>query len=440
MSRDTWETEWDLVDGSATLRGGQATVAKVRRRADQTFGALKVLHSEHLKNTERRFRMQQEANALIALNGQGVPRLLASNVSNWAKKGEALFIVMEWIEGPTLAEICSRGPVQLDQAMRVVDKMLDTIALCHGLDIHHRDLKPDNVILRSASFDAPVLVDFGMTWTRPLDQTGTDLATPMGQEIGNRFLRLPEYAPGQNVHDPRSDVSMAVGLLFFMLTAKAPRQLHDAEGRLPHETSASLFAEDIRQDVRWPRLQRIFNIGFQPSFDLRFQTVGALKERLSNLVPPSGDDVQADLQEELAKIHDILSSAQAQAAETIKTKIQEGLHRFLRRVQEAVKGSQFVFGGHGPSVLRGGTAGDLNFFMVQTGTSEPQARFHHLIVADNGMFKASVQVEASGLNVFYSGPIADADSLYEAVEAHAPIVAKLLLQAMGTKLRDQLRT
>jgi serine/threonine protein kinase len=244
-----WEIEWELVDGPDALKGGQASVSKVRRRMDGTPGALKLLHTEHLGKTERRYRMQQEANALIALAGQGVPHLLASNVDKWTETGVPLFIVMEWIEGITLANACSRNPIELDQALEVMDKVLDTITLCHRLEIHHRDLKPDNVILRSGAYNAPVLVDFGMTWTQPDDSPDKRFETPLGQELGNRFLRLPEYAPGQNLHDSRSDISMAVGLLFFMLTARAPRQLHDGAGRMLHEVSEAHFPEAVRKDV-----------------------------------------------------------------------------------------------------------------------------------------------------------------------------------------------
>jgi serine/threonine protein kinase len=359
-----WDLEWELADGSP-VKGGQGSVSKVRRRIDGTPGALKLLHPEHLRKTERRYRMQQEANALIALAGQGVPHLLASNVDKWTETGVPLFIIMEWIEGKTLANVC--------------------------------------------------------------------------QELGNRFLRLPEYAPGQNLHDARSDISMAVGLLFFMLTARAPRQLNDSAGRMPHEISEAHFTEAVRDDVRWPRLRRVFNIGFQLSLDLRFQTIQALKERLANLTPPHRSDARQELQEELAKITDIFGSVEARLAESYRTKITEALNRFLAALNAAISSSQFILGGSGPNVLRAGAAGDLRFFMVQSGTSQPQVSFYLLITIQGGDFKASVQIEDKGTTVFYSGPAADPDSLNEAVESQALAVARLILQAMGEKLREQLR-
>jgi serine/threonine-protein kinase len=433
-----WDLEWELDDGSP-VKGGQGSVSKVRRRIDGTLGALKLLHPEHLRKTERRYRMQQEANALIALAGQGVPHLLASNVDKWTETGVPLFIIMEWIEGKTLANVCSQGPIALDQALVIMDKVLNTIALCHQIEIHHRDLKPDNVILQDGAYNAPVLVDFGMTWTQPDDSRDIRFETLPGQELGNRFLRLPEYAPGQNLHDARSDISMAVGLLFFMLTARAPRQLNDSAGRMPHEISEAHFREAVRDDVRWPRLRRVFNIGFQLSLDLRFQTIQALKERLANLTPPHRSDARQELQEELAKITDIFGSVEARLAESYRTKITEALNRFLAALNAAISGSQFILGGSGPNVLRAGAAGDLRFFMVQSGTSQPQVSFYLLITIQGGDFKASVQIEDKATTVFYSGPVADPDSLYEAVESQALAVARLILQAMGEKLREQLR-
>jgi serine/threonine protein kinase len=330
-----WQAEWQVVENHEQRTGGQATVLKVTRRSDGALGALKQLHPQHLSSTERRFRMQQEANALIALSGKGVPQLLASNVESWMERGEPLYIVMEWVDGPTLADACSKKKFSIEQALSVALAVLYTIESCHELPLYHRDLKPDNVILLGGSYENPVLVDFGMAWARPDEEQTRGYDTPVGQELGNRFLRLPEFAPGRDAHDPRSDLSMVVGLLFYMLTNLAPRALDDGRGRMPHEAFEDSFPEAVRQDTRWVRLRRIFNIGFQGSLDLRFQNVEQLRSRLLNLEPPEGSNEEQKLQEELAAIADVMNSAGARSVAVGATIISLAAERFMTTFRRA---------------------------------------------------------------------------------------------------------
>lgn len=135
----------------------------------------------------------------MALEGHGVPMLLGASIANWMQPSSPLYIVTEWIEGPTLAQSSGKSPT-LDQAVNVTRALLHTLHHCHALGIHHRDLKPDNILLRSGKFDDPVIIDFGMSSTAaPSDE----FRTPIGQELGNRFLRLPEHAPGNHDGDAR---------------------------------------------------------------------------------------------------------------------------------------------------------------------------------------------------------------------------------------------
>lgn len=235
--------------------GGQGTVRKVvSLRAAEVVGALKEIHPEHLKSTERRFRFQQEVNALLALDGAGVPRVLDHNTEQWQDKSVSLFIIMQWINGPTLA---NSRPSTLDDAIASALEITRTVSVFHALGILHRDLKPDNIIYRDGDVRSPVLVDFGMSWSRTAGVSSFD--TPGGQELPNRFLRLPESHPGFDHHDARSDISMVVGILFYMLTGLAPRTLQDAQGKLPHERHADRFPSAIRFDPVGPQC-KVFSV------------------------------------------------------------------------------------------------------------------------------------------------------------------------------------
>jgi len=105
--------------------------------------------------------------------------------------------------------------------------------------------------------------------------------TAPAQEIGNRFLRLPElHSDSANKNDYRSDLSACVGMLFYLLTQIKPRVLLDEQGRYPHQrepASQRLHGSGIPQIEE---LKALFDQGFQIKLDDRFQSAVALQERL----------------------------------------------------------------------------------------------------------------------------------------------------------------
>lgn len=408
---------------------------KVVHKTDGTAGALKQLHPEHLGNTERRFRMQQEVNALLALDGNGVPKVLETNVSQWQDKDKSLYIVMDWVDGPTLSQSVGGKPLPLENALTITRSLLVTLGRCHALHIYHRDLKPDNIIVKGGELESIVLVDFGMSWTKR-DDAVSDFRTHLGQEIGNRFLRLPEHVPGRHIHDPRSDLTMAVGLLFYMLTGQAPRALHDVNGAMPHELMADQFRDSTLQDPRWPRLRRVFDVGFQESIERRFATCRDVLERLDNLTHPAGLNPDAELREELGRLNDLLSSERARELAALKGVLSEASSKYLALHQQRLQGTGFVSGGGGPNLVDGGQASLFNFFIVQQGSSEPQAHFTHRIAVLANEIVATVSVENGSDETYYRGPVSDKDALLEAVELRVPIVLTALLRVMRNKLQS----
>ncbi len=432
---EAWRNSWEPASDRSNS-GGQGIVIKVARSTDRTLGALKQLHPEHLSSTERRFRMQQEVNALLALEGHGVPKVLETNADQWNVKSQSLYIVMEWIEGPTLSQHLGGRPMPLNDALTICRSLLDTINLCHALDIYHRDLKPDNVILRGGAVNSAILVDFGMSWTKKDDDVETEYRTQAGQEIGNRFLRLPENVPGRHLHDRRSDLTMVVGLLFYMLTGEAPRALRDVRGAMPHEVSADRFALQTTQDPRWPRLRRIFNVGFQENIDLRFHSSEDIMKRLGDLNPPQGLDAEGEMHEELNRINDLLNSEKARQLISMSSVLSEASSRYLSSHNKRLNGTGFVSGGNGPNLVDGGRAAAFNFFIVQQGSSEPMASFSHRVEVVEQEITATVSIERSAPYVYYRGPVSDKEALFEAVELQVPVVLVALFRVMHSKLQS----
>lgn len=431
---EAWRDSWESVAASSNS-GGQGIITKVKHLTNGTLGALKQLHPEHLNSTERRFRMQQEANALIALGGHGVPQVLETNATQWNDKKQTLYIVMEWAEGPTLSQLVNGRPLPLDDALTICRSLLDTVSRCHAIDIYHRDLKPDNIIIKNGKVDSVVLVDFGMSWAK-CDDAEREFLTQAGQEVGNRFLRLPEHVPGRHLHDRRSDLTMVVGLLFYMLTGEAPRALRNVRGAMPHEVNADRFSSQATHDPRWPRLRRVFNVGFQENIDQRFAISKDILDRLSDLNPPFGMDSEAELNEELNRINDLLNSEKARQLISLRNILSEANAKYLASHQRRLEGSGFVSGGGGPNLVEGGSASIINFFIVQQGASEPTASFSHRVAVGSKEFTATVSIEQGTVEMYYKGPVSDADALFEAVELRVPIVLASLFRVMHAKLQS----
>jgi serine/threonine protein kinase len=154
-------------------------------------------------------------------------------------------------------------------------RLLQTLRDCHALGVIHRDIKPDNVILRDGKLDSPMLIDFGLAFGDALGPS--DHSTVTEQGVGNRILILPEQlADPAAKRDPVSDITQVVGLLFILLFNKAPISLDHPKGLKPHERFewrsrlsnlekwqldqlAIIFSTGFEQDPaqRWPSAERL---------------------------------------------------------------------------------------------------------------------------------------------------------------------------------------
>jgi serine/threonine-protein kinase len=221
--------------------------------------------------------------------------------------GFKLFLITEFIEGPTLTElVASGGPLSFEDAAIVVPRLLSAIAYCHSNGWVHRDIKPDNIILRASSLEAPTLLDFGLGYK---DQVLADFATEHGQELGNRFLRLPELSAGSPLkQDLRSDLAFIGGILFYLMTATAPSVLLDAEGRMPHQRSAATVSLRGAFKGSLPELLGLFDRAFSGKLSGRFASAAEMEARLDTLIAMQHGHVTKDSEEDLEAILSALKS------------------------------------------------------------------------------------------------------------------------------------
>ncbi|MBI4438201.1 protein kinase [Candidatus Uhrbacteria bacterium] len=267
---DRWADTWEIVRELGG--GGQGITSLVRRRSDGALGVLKRLKDPGERG--RRARMRREAVSLSTLGHPRVPRILEDATANYADSDTELFIVSEYVEGGTLADLVSRvGACGIEEARAFIDPVLDTLAYCHSQGVGHRDLKPDNVLLRNGVLGDPVLIDYGLSF----NDAYLGFETPGREQLDNRFLHLPELMLGEERRDFRSDVTLALGLFFFVLTGRRPIALHDGDGRKPHERPGALdHLSATDRSLLAPVLAR----GFAERVDDRFSTTRNLRAAL----------------------------------------------------------------------------------------------------------------------------------------------------------------
>lgn len=435
--REGWEDAWKPIN-EKELRGGQGSVIKVVRKSDGAAGALKRLHPQHLESKERRYRMKQEVDALKVLGGQGTPAVLDHNTERWEERGVPLYAVTEWVDGCRLSDFSSGRPISLDQALVVIGRLSEILERCHRVDIIHRDIKPDNIVLADRDPARPVLVDFGMSWSKADEEGDRPFETETGQELGSRFLRLPEHAPGQHERDAASDVTLLVGVLFYLLTGCAPRALADGSGRMPHERALDDFPHELTSDRRWPRLRRVFHVAFQQRMADRYRSAAQLRQALDNLDAPHEEEVDPG-RVQLERLSELLESEAARRQRSLQESMRAASRTFLETVTSDIGRANLVAGGSGPNFVGGGWRDEIHFFVMRRENPDPQVRFTHRIFVRQDTVVAEYSVDEGAAEEYYRGLLADSETLKEEAERAGRIVRAAVLERFHEKLARTLK-
>ena len=198
--------------------GGMGEVYQARDTTLDRNVALKVLPEAFTADPERLARFQREAKVLASLNHQNI-----GGIYGLESTDDVQALVLELIDGPTLADRIANGAIPLDEALGIAKQIAEALEAAHEQGIIHRDLKPANIKLRS---DGTVKVlDFGLAKAvKPTVEadasdapTLTTSATQQGMVLGTAAYMSPEQAKGLPV-DKRTDV-WAFGCVFYeMLT------------------------------------------------------------------------------------------------------------------------------------------------------------------------------------------------------------------------------
>ncbi|MCU1307336.1 MAG: serine/threonine protein kinase [Acidobacteriaceae bacterium] len=189
-------------------------------RLDRTV-AIKIL-SDHLSsNAELKQRFEREAKAISALQHPNICVLHDVGSENGTD-----FLVMEYLEGETLAERCMKGALPTEQVLRYAIQIADALERAHRQGITHRDLKPGNVMITKSGAK---LLDFGLAKPRAAAAgtgsalEGMTLSKPLtahGMILGTIQYMAPEQLEGKEA-DARSDIFALGSLIYEMATGKA---------------------------------------------------------------------------------------------------------------------------------------------------------------------------------------------------------------------------
>ncbi|MET0323672.1 MAG: protein kinase [Ilumatobacteraceae bacterium] len=200
--------------GDELGRGGMARVVRARDLRLHRAVAIKLLDvgEQSAVDPGLRARFVREARAAASFTHPH-----AVSVFDAGDAGGVLYLVMELVEGTSLATLLARdGPFSIDRSRRLVDQVLQALAAAHRAGIVHRDVKPGNVLVTADGIAK--LSDFGIA--KRLDDLGGDLTMP-GHVVGTPSSMAPEQVTGQPA-TPATDLYAAGVLLFQVLVNAAP--------------------------------------------------------------------------------------------------------------------------------------------------------------------------------------------------------------------------
>ena len=262
--------------------GGMGEVYRAKdTRLDRTV-AVKILPSHLSDNPEAKQRFDREARAISSLNHPNICTL-----HDVGHQDGIDFLVMEFLEGETLADRLRKGPLPTEQVLKIGIEICEGLERAHKSGVVHRDLKPGNVMLTKTGAK---LMDFGLAKATPssaslassLTMTMPSADQPLtaqGTIVGTFQYMSPEQAEGKEA-DARSDIFALGSMLYEMTTGKRA-----FTGKSQASIVAAILASEpppisLAQPMSPPALEQVVKTCLAKDPEDRFQTVHDLKLQL----------------------------------------------------------------------------------------------------------------------------------------------------------------
>ena len=250
--------------------GGMGKVYKVRNVITDRVEAMKVLLPDLAAHPEVAERFQREIRVLAGLSH---PHIAALHTAFTV--GGQLIMIIEYVEGKTLSDLLSTGPLPAKEALSYVDQALDALSYAHRQQVIHRDIKPANMIVTPGR--TLKLMDFGIA------RVGQDSTlTRTGTTMGSLHYMSPEQVKGLTI-DERSDLYSLGVSLYEMVTGRRPFQA-DSEFELMQALvlqNAVPPAEILSSVPSWLNRPILKSIAKDPND--RFQSADAFRAALTEL-------------------------------------------------------------------------------------------------------------------------------------------------------------
>jgi serine/threonine protein kinase/Tol biopolymer transport system component len=278
-----------------TTQLGRGGMGEVYQAKDQKLGrdvAIKLLPEEFARDTDRVARFQREAKLLASLNHPNIAVIYGLEESDGIS-----FLVLELVQGETLADQLKRGPIPVEESLKLALQITEALEAAHEKGVIHRDLKPANIKITP---DGKVKVlDFGLAKAFAGDQAELNLsnsptlsnaATQQGVILGTAGYMSPEQARGKSV-DKKTDIWAFGCVLFEMLTGRTAFQGEDVS-----EILASVIKGDVKLDLLpaiQPRVREAITRCLQKDVKRRYQDIGDARYEIEQaLADPAGASMQ----------------------------------------------------------------------------------------------------------------------------------------------------
>jgi len=271
-------------------KGGMGEVYRARDKKLKRDVAIKILPEEFSRDADRVSRFQREAEVLASLNH---PNIAA--IYDLQEASGTSYLVLELVEGETIADRLKRGPIPTKEALSIATSMCDALETAHEKGVVHRDLKPANVKITP---DGKVKVlDFGLAKALDSESPEVDLSNSptlvsgsvRGIVLGTTAYMSPEQAKGAIV-DRRTDIFAFGGVLYEMLAGRRA---------FPGDTVSEILAAVIRAEPDWtklpaaipPGIRRLLSRCLQKDRSLRFRDIADVRFQIEEATLDTGGAV-----------------------------------------------------------------------------------------------------------------------------------------------------
>ena len=192
-------------------RGGTSEVYRARSEISGRVVALKVLKAELSANVDY-LRLMTREEAIRDVRHEAVVRYS----ENHRTPDGHVYLIMDFVDGPTLDRLMARGPISAPDLMTIAGRVAEGLVAAHAKNIVHRDMSPDNIILRGGNPAEAVIIDFGIAKD---DRPGAE--TIVGNEFAGKYAyAAPEQLYGRT--DARSDIYALGATLLACFRGKSP--------------------------------------------------------------------------------------------------------------------------------------------------------------------------------------------------------------------------